>query len=141
MNTILNMQNKEKVKQLKIDLTSLALQIAQTFGVSLDYSHNSISEVENILSEIHKEYKKTKKREGLDGVALEFAAYIVSVMEKQGIQGEWQEDSQEFGKKTYPYYLSKNEVIYPYSWCLKRIYDGDGDDVWSKYKELIINRK
>jgi len=130
----------KELKSLQKKLTSLALEIANSYEIKLNFSHNSIQNIEEILTIIHKDYKKTKDESGLNGIALECAAYIITTMEKNGIKGIWSKDHETFGQNAFPYYLNKDEVIFPYSWCQKRIFDGPGDDIWSKYKNLVLNK-
>jgi hypothetical protein len=42
------------------------------------------------------------------------------------------------GENSFPVYISETEAGFPYSWCLKRLYDGPGDDVWSKYSVFVL---
>ena len=127
--------------KLQSDLTALAFKVAENFGVKLDFTHNSIEQVEKVLGLVHDEYKKTKNKEGLDGIALEFATYIISTIEKNLAKGRWERDSKEFGKDVFPYTLADGRVIFPYAWCQKRIFDGEGDNIWTKYNTLVINGK
>jgi len=134
-----NPKSSEVSAKLKSELLDYAMQIAEVFHIKLDYSHRSIKMVEKILAKTHKDYKKTKNPEGLHGVALEFAAYIIEVIETNSEKGRWERDHPDFGKDSFPYYW-KGVTIFPYSWCLKRIYDGKGDNVWTKYKSLVLNK-
>jgi hypothetical protein len=43
------------------------------------------------------------------------------------------------GKDSFPLFLD-SQVIFPYAWCLKRIYDGAGDNIWTKYKTLVLDK-
>ena len=125
--------------KLKDKLNENALEIAKVLGFKLDYSHKSVKQVESILSRIHKEYKRTGDDNGLRGIALSFAAYIICVIEKNTSPGVWRRDHPQMGDETFPYEW-KDATIFPYAWCMKRILDGKGDDVWSKYKVLVMGR-
>lgn len=130
--------SKKDMQKLKEELTGYALEIAEQFGIKLDFTHNSVKRVEKILGKLHKEFKKTADEEGLHGISLEFAAYIISVIEKNSKQGVWKRDHPEIGEATFPYEWN-NKTIFPYGWCMKRIYDGKQDNVWSKYKVLVLS--
>jgi hypothetical protein len=118
-------------------------------GVTLDYSERSvhdverilgeIHDVERILGEIHEEYRRTKSEEGLQGLALEFGAYLVSVLEKHRGPVIWKRDHPDFGEDAFPLEW-RGTTLFPVGWCLKRIVDGPGDDIVSKWKALILNR-
>lgn len=129
------------ISELKKELVDLSLKVGAHYNVDLDFSVESVKEVENILSKISEEYKRTKNEEGLSGLALEMAAYIIAVIEKNITVGTWERDSKEFGKETFPYDLGGGDIIFPYAWCLKRIYDGEGENVWSKFEALVLVKK
>lgn len=133
-------ETSRELRELQQKLTELALTVASAFKIKLDFSLDSIKKVENILSLIHNDYKKTKDEDGKKGIALEFAAYIVSVIEKNGMAGYWERDSEEMGTDSFPYYLSDGKVIFPYGWCLKRILVGPEDNVWSKFEALVLKK-
>jgi hypothetical protein len=132
------MEEEKELDDLKERLSQLAEQVAATFGKKLDYSINSVQKVEKILGQLHKGYKKTHNDEGLNGLAMEFAAYIVKVIEKNLSKGVWKRDLV-FGKDTFPYTWESKE-IFPYSWCQKRIFYGQGDDVWAKFQALLMKK-
>ncbi len=129
----------ENIKELQITLTDLAVKVALFYKVKLDFSLNSVKKVEDVLSKISEEYKKNQNEEGIEGIALEFAAYIITVIERNLLLGKWQRDS-ELGKDTFPYDLGNNNYIFPYAWCQKRIFDGDEDNVWQKFKTLVLDK-
>jgi replicative DNA helicase len=65
----------QDLEKLKHEMSALAERIAsEVYGIELDYSTESIKQVEKILGRLHKEYKKTKSDEGYAGIAFEFAA-------------------------------------------------------------------
>jgi hypothetical protein len=135
------MSNTKNIENQKEDLSTLAERIAfQGFNIKLDYDIKSILQVEKILGLIHKDYIQTKNDDGFNGIALEFGAYIIKVIEKHFSKGVWKNDHPELGKDTFPYNWEGVE-IFPYSWCLKRIIDGPQDDVWIKFLTLVVNKK
>lgn len=127
------------VESLQIELCGYAIDIAKGFGFSLDYSNHSIKHVETILGYIHEDYMKDKNEEGLNGVALEFAFYIGTVIQRVYNVGCFEKDHEEFGENSYPYYINGGS-IFPHAWCYKRIFDGPQDNVWSKYSILVIDK-
>ncbi|MBI2543551.1 MAG: hypothetical protein HYW24_05205 [Candidatus Aenigmarchaeota archaeon] len=134
-----NVTSKEMVK-LQTQLTKNALDIAKGFGIDLDFSHESIKQVEKILADIHEEYKKTKNEEGLRGIAISFAAYIISVIERNSGKGKWERNHPKIGPDTFPFSW-RDSYLFPYGWCVKRIYDGKSDNVWVKYKVCVLDKK
>lgn len=99
---------------LQEELTKLAIKLGINLNIELDYSLDSIKNVELILGKISDEYKKTKNTEGINGLALELAAYIIAVIEKNISIGTWERDSVEFGKDVFPYDLGGGNIIFPY---------------------------
>ncbi len=120
------------------NLISLATRIADGFGVKLNYSHDSIKDVERILGRLHYEYKEAKNDKGLNGIALEFAAYIVEVIRRNHEdKGVWYTDHSHFGEKSFPFVWQGN-TMFPYNWCQKRIFVGKADDVYFKYQSIVL---
>jgi hypothetical protein len=135
------MPKKPDMKKLKAQMGALAERIAhEGFKTKLDYSIDSIKQVDSILDAIHKDYKKTRSEDGLQGIALEFGAYIVKVIEQHFGPAEWERDDPSFGKDTFPLRW-RDTTIFPVGWCLKRILNGPGDDVWSKFQTLVLNHQ
>ena len=122
---------------LRDELDGLALQVASGFGVKLDHSPKSVKKVEKILGTLHDEYSRTGNDDGMNGVALEFAAYIIKVIELNFEPGTWSRNHPKLGPDTFPYHWQGKD-IFPYAWCQKRIFDGPGDDVWAKFNVLIL---
>ncbi len=57
-----------ELEGLRDELDALAVSIATGFKIKLDHSPKSVKKVEEILGMVHKEYKKTRNDEGLNGV-------------------------------------------------------------------------
>jgi hypothetical protein len=135
---LLNMSAiKPSGDDIKVEMTQNALDIAEEFHVKLDFSHKSIKKVERILGKIHKHYVQTKDDDGMRGIALAFAAYIITVIEKSSSNGVWKRDYPDFGEETFPFEW-EGSTLFPYGWCLKRIFDGKQDDVWAKYRAIVL---
>lgn len=128
-----------EIGALQKQFTELAQQIAKEhYSINLDFSHDSIKGVEKILSNTHRQYKETGDEEGLTGIALEFGAYIAATIQKNTSEGHMERDHPEIGEATFPFYWN-DKTIFTYGWCEKRIYDGSGDDVVSKYRVLVLD--
>jgi hypothetical protein len=128
------------MQRLKEDGSAEALLVAKDFGVTLDFSPNSIKHVESILGKFHADYRKTKSGTGLHGIALMFGAYIVVVIERNFGPVEWERDHPEFGKGTFPLQFG-TKTLFPVAWCEKRLFDGPGDNVWFKFQQSVIAKK
>lgn len=127
-------------KKLHKELTDLAIQIAhESYSINLDFTHASIKKVEKILSDVHRHYLKTGETDGLNGIAMEFGCYISATIQNSTGSGILEKDHPEIGENTFPF--SWNETtIFPYGWCKKRIFDGPGDNVESKYRILVLSK-
>lgn len=129
-----------EMARLRDESAPLAVRIAdEGFGIRLDYSNESIAQVEVVLGHIHDEYRRTGNSEGLEGVALEFGAYIVAVIERNEGPGRWERDSPQMGKGTLPYYW-RDRVLFPVIWCSKRIQDGPSENVAKKFDEIVMSQ-
>jgi hypothetical protein len=127
--------------KVKDEMSSFAEEIAlKGFGKHLDYSPQSIHEVEEMLGALHEDYVRTGSDDGYYGVALEFAAYIAKVVESHFGPIQWTRDHPVFGKESLPL-TWQGGTIFPVSWCLKRMLDGPGENVWSKFDLLVLNRE
>lgn len=60
------MQTKD-INKLQNKLVGYAMEIAEKCGYQLNYSNQSIKDVDKILGLLHKEYKATGFKEGMDG--------------------------------------------------------------------------
>jgi len=126
-----------KMAELQPKLTDLALEVAAGQQTKLDFSHSSIRNVESILATLHVQQHKSRSTDGVFGLALEFGAYIITVIERNTERGLWEKDHPSFGKNAFPF-TWRNSTLFPVEWCLKRIVDGPEDNVWVKYERLVL---
>jgi hypothetical protein len=114
-----------------------AVSIAKdSYGITLDYSPASVEKVEEILGKLYVEYQKKKTTEGQRGLALAFGVYIGEVIKKEAGEGRWERDHPTMGEGAMPLYW-KGGASFPVAWCLKRLANGDEDNVWHKYLFLV----
>lgn len=132
---------RQTTAQLRTQLVPLAEQIAATLVPStpLDYSPQSVQVVERVLALVHEDFVDSGSDDGLRGIALEFAAYLVEVIDRNYGPVEWLRDDLEFGSDSFPL-LWRDQTLFPFAWCEKRIFDGPGDDVWMKFVTLVQDR-
>lgn len=114
-------------------LASQAVQMAdQNNGVKLDYSPDSIKDVEKVLGSIHDEYQRTNTTEGMRGLAMAYGAYIGEVIRRSEPGAKWERSDAVGGEDSYPL-IWRGGSSYVVAWCYRRIANGDEDNVWFKY--------
>jgi len=105
----------------------------------LDFSPQSVCIVERVLTMVHDDFAKSGSTDGLSGIALEFAAYLFEVIDRNYGPVEWRRDDPEFGPDSFPL-IWRDRTLFPFAWCEKRIFDGPGDNVWTKFITLVQDR-
>jgi|SRR5919109_1364638 hypothetical protein len=105
-----------------------------SYGLSLDYSPDSVKSVERILGtkyDLQKSQPMTES-EIVDAGHL-WGAYIGEVM-KRIHPARWNRDSVAGGKDSLPIvFLDTHEESYPCAWVYHRLKNGDEDNVWMKF--------
>lgn len=110
-----------------------AVQFAGTRGVTLDYTPDSVKQVEGILSDLHVERtKRLLSDSAVNQRAVQFGAYIGEVL-RRTYGGSWSIDHSVGGPKSFPIHW-KDHDSFPVGWCGKRIVNGDEDNVWFKFQ-------
>jgi len=104
--------------------------------IKLDYSVDSIQNVEKILGALHVQYTKDPSTLSVKGLGAAYGAYIGEVIRRSEPNAHWQRDD-ETGEKSYPIIWGPLAGhSYPMAWCYHRILNGDEDSVWMKYWAL-----
>jgi hypothetical protein len=113
-----------------------ALTDAQTYNhIKLDYSVDSLKQVDKILGQVHEAYVKSPSSIHVRGVAAEYGAYVGEVIRRSQPNVYWTRDSKVAGEKTYALHWKAGES-YPFTWCAERITNGEEDSIWIKYSIL-----
>jgi len=126
------------IGELQLHLTRQALELAKEFRKHLDFSNQSIQTVEAILGEVHDHYKKSKDDTGLNGIAFQLGAYIATTIQRNFNEGMLNRDDPTFGQGAFPFTF-RGGTIFLFAWCQKRIFDGPADNVYSKYRVLVLD--
>jgi hypothetical protein len=127
------------IGELQLDLTKQALELAKELRKNLDFSNESIQTVEAILGEVHDHYKQSKDDTGLNGIAFQLGAYIATTIQRNFNEGTLNRDDPTMGQGTFPFAF-RDGTIFPFAWCQKRIFDGPADNVFSKYRVLVLDK-
>jgi hypothetical protein len=113
-----------------------AVADAQKFdGITLDYSIDSIKNVDAVLGQVHDSYVKNPDSVQVEGVAAEYGAYVGEVIRRHEPGTYWTKDSKTMGQKIYPLHRGSSET-YPIAWCAHKVINGDEDNIWTKYTVL-----
>ncbi len=124
--------------ELRDQLAIHALEIGAAFGSPLNYSIRSVKKVEKILGQLEHDYSRRDDKSGLTGNSLQFGAYLIKVIEANFDSGRWERNHPELGEDAFPYFW-KDKIIFPCAWCEKRLIDGSGDNVWTKFRVLVLD--
>src|ERR1043166_5547938 len=73
-------------------LAAEAVDIADKNGVKLDYSTQSIEQVEIVLGKLHDEFVRTKPSGGANGLAMAFGVYIGEAIRRSEPDTRWERD-------------------------------------------------
>ena len=131
-------KKSEDIESLMQEGVKEALALGKEAGLNFDFTDKSIKDVEKLLGEIRKEYKKTGDEEGVHGLAIMLTAYIGEVIRKKGFGGEWARNHPQMGEDSFPFKWQGHD-LFLYGWCMKRILDGSGDNVFFKYQCLVLD--
>jgi hypothetical protein len=129
---------RDPLKNIDEYMASLSAQAVKragsSYGVNLDYSPDSVKEVEKILAtkyELQKTHPMTET-EKADAANL-WGAYIGEVMKRMH-PAHWTRDSTAAGKDALPIVFNDSgEESYPCTWVYHRLVNGDEDNVWVKF--------
>lgn len=122
-------------------MAAQTVEFAKThFNITLDYSEESINEMETMYEQMYKDIKKLRmpKKEIAD-LALIQGAYIGEVIRKHH-GGHWEKDHKALGQNSWPIIFDEDNATCPVGWVFKRLTNGKEDDVSYKYRVLITNR-
>jgi hypothetical protein len=125
----------ENVDQYMVSLSAQAVERASSsYGITLDYSPDSVKQVETMLAtkyELQKTHPMTEQ-EIADAAHL-WGAYIGEVI-KHIHPAHWVRDSEVAGKDAIPLvYEDKSGESYPCAWVYHRLKNGEEDNVWVKF--------
>ena len=111
------------------------------FGVTLDYSTDSLVELERILEQLHQRNVANAFDEATLGSESQlWGAYIGGVFKKI-TPAEWQRDSAAAGPGSFPLKIKATE-FFPCGWVWKRIRNGKEDNTMQKFEIALrsLNR-
>lgn len=138
--------NLEMFLEDRDSMIQVVLDNGARHGLTLDFSNESIKEIDILLENIRKQYASDSTttldfetltdevRRQLPGVAASISHYIAACIEKNYGKGQWVAYSApgEIDQPAYQLPDSK-QIITPYNWVLKRVLNGFEDSIYTKY--------
>jgi hypothetical protein len=113
-----------------------AVQWGAEQNAPLDYTPESVERVEALLAKLHEERAAGRLPDDqLNKASLRYGAYVGEVIRRLH-QGTWALDSKVAG--SFPIRWRDHES-FPVGWCAKRIVNGEEDNVWLKFRDLLLD--
>jgi hypothetical protein len=128
------MQSHDSVEAMAHAYAEQAIMIGREFHVQLDYSENSLMEVETILSQLSQEMPANQpSADDVSEMCKMWGSYLGEVVRRR-FGGEWSIETYP-GKQFATLTLSVNgNKLFPSMKVHRRLTEGDSDNVWSFYK-------
>src|SRR5262249_15871537 len=128
------MHSHESVAAMAGAYAEQAVAAARKFGATLDYSENSLQEVEDILCRLEQQAPANGlAREPLDETCKMWGSYLGEVVRRR-FSGAWSIETYP-GKQFAPLTLSVGgSKIFPSMKVHRRLTQGESDNVWTFYK-------
>ena len=101
---------------------------AQRHGIRLDYGPESMEQVEEILAPLHETHKEGNLSRD------EIAGEVVKRLK----EGNWEKEDSPGGGGSLSV-VWDGTAFFPCRWCGKRILDGPDDNIWAKFRFLILD--
>jgi hypothetical protein len=124
-------------KELRDEALSLVKKLEDVFSISLDGTSSSIDQVDQILGLLREKFLVDKNEEEAKTFAFALATYIVTLLDNELGEGDWETDDLELGEETYPYHANNQTTAFPFAWCMRRIIDGENEDVSYKFRVFL----
>lgn len=128
------MSNHATVHEMILSYAERAVSLGQGFHAQLDYSENSLMEVETILSALSREMPTSKPSDDdVSEICKIWGSYLGEVVRRH-FGGEWSIETYP-GKQFATLTLNVNgNRLFPSIKVHRRLTEGDGDNVWTFYR-------
>jgi hypothetical protein len=123
----------EVAEAYSLDAVDLA---ARNFGITLNWSDESVRQVEEMLGRLHDEMAQAQPpEEAIWTFAKAFGSYVGEVLRRHH-DGEW--GMVRMGEESFPGVQQPNgRLCWPWGRAYKRIVDGPENNMWHYYQLLI----
>jgi hypothetical protein len=128
------MPNHDSVDAMVIAYATQAIALAREFNAQLDYSENSLMEVETILDGLSREMPASKPSDDdVSELCKVWGSYLGEVVRRR-FGGEWSIETYP-GKQFATLTLQVNgNKLFPSIKVHRRLTEGESDNVWSFYR-------
>jgi hypothetical protein len=126
-------QTHESVAAMAAAYAAQAVTTAREFGVDLDYSEDSLRELESVLSRLERRPSGGPTQDELDEACKMWGSYLGEVVRRR-FGGAWSIETYP-GKRFATLTLSVGaSKLFPSMKVHRRLTQGEGDSVWAFYK-------
>ncbi|MEK9156554.1 MAG: hypothetical protein AAB448_00210 [Patescibacteria group bacterium] len=131
--------SSSEVVLLKKELVAQALEMGKEYSARLDFSPESIKEIDRVLEDIHQNYAPKATEDELFAIARPFGCYILEVFVQQKIEGKFSIETFFNPAGDFAFTFKDGNTVFPAGWCFKRVADGDNDNLWMKYRYFVLH--
>ena len=111
-----------------------AVRLGREFKVHLDYSENSLQEVEHLLGRLHDDMSKSDANK-IEEMAKIWGGYFGEVVRRH-FGGEWSIEKYPAGDFLIVTLNVNGARLFPSMKVHKRLTQGSGEDIWSFYQAV-----
>ena len=111
-----------------------AVRLGREFKVHLDYSENSLQEVEHLLGRLHDDMSKSDANK-IDDMAKIWGGYLGEVVRRR-FGGEWSIEKYPAGDFLIVTLNVNGARLFPSMKVHKRLTEGSGEDIWNFYQSV-----
>ena len=110
------------------------MRLGREFNVHLDYSENSLQEVEHLLGRLHDDMSKSDANK-IEGMAKIWGGYFGEVVRRH-FGGEWSIEKYPAGDFLIVTLNVNGARLFPSMKVHKRLTQGSGEDIWNFYQSV-----
>ena len=111
-----------------------AVRLGREFKVHLDYSENSLQEVEHLLGRLHDDMSKSDANK-IEEMAKIWGGYLGEVVRRH-FGGEWSIEKYPAGDFLIVTLNVNGARLFPSMKVHKRLTEGSGEDIWNFYQSV-----
>ena len=116
------------------DFAEQAVRLGREFKVHLDYSENSLQEVEHLLGRLHDDMSKADANK-IDEMAKIWGGYLGEVVRRR-FGGEWSIEKYPAGDFLIVSLNVNGARLFPSMKVHKRLTEGSNENIWSFYQAV-----